>query len=427
MKVLIITYYWPPAGGSGVQRWLKFVKYLQEFGVQPIVYTAENPKYPIEDFSLENEVPKNTIVLKQSIWEPNTMFSFLKKNKKQSAGFLNPKPSFFGKILQYIRANYFIPDARKFWIQPSVTFLKNYLTENKVDIIITTGPPHSVHLIGLALKKQLHIKWISDFRDPWTNIDYFHQLPLTNKSKKIHQKLEQEVLLNSDAVLVVGETMKENYLKFSNTIHVVTNGFDSDILAKTSSITLDKKFTITHIGLMNADRNPTILWKVLAEISSESNDFKNDVEIKLIGKVANEVLETLKNHSLNTNVIDYIPHTEVKKHQQKSQVLLLVVNNVPSAKGILTGKIFEYLQAKRSILAIGPEDGDLAKIIHQTNSGTITDFNDAVTLKKTILALYTNYKKGITSVSSKNIEQYHARNLTKKVAEIIKEIIHYES
>ena len=305
MKALIITYYWPPAGGSGVQRWLKFVKYLQEFGVEAIVYTVENPKYPIEDFSLKNEVSKNTIVLKQPIWEPNTMFSFLKKNKKQSAGFLNPKPSFFGKILQYIRANYFIPDARKFWIQPSVTFLKNYLTENKVDIIITTGPPHSVHLIGLALKKQLHIKWISDFRDPWTNIDYFHQLPLTNKSKKIHQKLEQEVLLNSDAVLVVGETMKENYLKFSNTIHVVTNGFDSDILAKTSSITLDKKFTITHIGLMNADRNPTILWKVLAEISSESNDFKNDVEIKLIGKVASEVLEALKNHSLKINLIDY--------------------------------------------------------------------------------------------------------------------------
>ncbi|MGB0880965.1 MAG: glycosyltransferase family 4 protein [Polaribacter sp.] len=423
MKALIITYYWPPAGGSGVQRWLKFVKYLQEFDIEPIVYTVQNPKYPIEDFSLLDQIPKNTTVLKQPILEPNNFLSFLKKNKKQSAGFLNKKPSFFGKILQYIRANYFIPDARKFWIQPSVKYLKNYLTKNNIDLIITTGPPHSLHLIGLALKEQLAIKWISDFRDPWTDIDYFHQLPLTNTSKKIHQKLEQKVLVNADAVVVVGETMKENYLKFSNNIHVVTNGFDTNILSKKETIQLDKKFTITHIGLMNADRNPTILWNVLAEILSENNDFKNDVEIQLIGKVANEVLEALKTNQLKTNSIDYVPHDEVKKYQQKSQVLLLVVNNVPSAKGILTGKIFEYLQAKRPILAIGPEDGDVAKVIHKTNSGTIIDFNDVVTLKKTILALYTNYKKGITNISSKNIDQYHARNLTKKIAEIIKETL----
>ena len=201
MKVLIITYYWPPAGGSGVQRWLKFVKYLQDFGIEPIVYTVDNPSYAIVDNSLENEVPDNITVLRKPIWEPNNIFSFFKKgNAKTSAGFLNPNPSFFGKILQYIRANYFIPDARKFWIKPSIKFLTNYLSENLVDGIITTGPPHSLHLIGLQLKQRLNIKWISDFRDPWTEIDYFHQLPLTKKSIKKHQKLEKEVLESSDAV-----------------------------------------------------------------------------------------------------------------------------------------------------------------------------------------------------------------------------------
>ena len=174
MKVLIVTYYWPPSGGSGVQRWLKFVKYLQEFGVEPIVYTVSNPKYAIMDASLANEIPKNVTILKQPICEPNSLLNIFKKNKvKESAGFLNPNPSLLGKLLQYIRANYFIPDARKFWVKPSVTFLSKFLEHNPVDAIITTGPPHSLHLIGLELKKKFDINWISDFRDPWTDIDYF--------------------------------------------------------------------------------------------------------------------------------------------------------------------------------------------------------------------------------------------------------------
>tara|TARA_B110000114_G_scaffold92285_1_gene97358 strand:+ start:394 stop:1020 length:627 start_codon:yes stop_codon:yes gene_type:complete len=198
-KVLIITYYWPPAGGSGVQRWLKFSKYLRGFDIEPVIYTIDNPSYPILDKSSESEIPKDLEILKQAIFEPNSMLSFFgRNNKKESAGFLNPNPTFLGKIVQYIRANYFIPDARKFWIQPSVNFLSNYLENNHIDAIITTGPPHSMHLIGLELKKKLGIKWISDFRDPWTEIDYFQQLPLTKKATKKHQDLEQEVLINSD-------------------------------------------------------------------------------------------------------------------------------------------------------------------------------------------------------------------------------------
>ena len=422
-KVLIITYYWPPAGGSGVQRWLKFSKYLRGFEIEPVIYTIDNPSYPILDKSLESEIPKDLEILKQAIFEPNSMLSFFgRNNKKESAGFLNPNPTFFGSIIQYIRANYFIPDARKFWIQPSVNFLSNYLENNHIDAIITTGPPHSMHLIGLELKKKLGIKWISDFRDPWTEIDYFQQLPLTKKATKKHQDLEQEVLINSDMVVVVGETMKEKFLKHTKRIKVLTNGFDT--IEDLSTQKLDEKFSITHVGLMNSDRNPTILWEVLNEISNTNLNFKNDLRIKLIGKLDDAVIQDLKVFDHNTiETIPYLDHKDVGKYQASSQILLLSINEVPSAKGIITGKIFEYLQAKRPILAIGPEDGDAAMILKNTNAGTIVGFKNKTVLKATILNLYKDYKEGVLFVKSVNIEQYHRKNITSQLAEVIKKVV----
>ena len=423
MKVLIITYYWPPAGGSGVQRWLKFVKYLRDFGIEPVVYTVENPKYPILDESLQSDIPKGIEVLKQPIFEPNSILSFFGKKKTESAGFLDPNPSFFGKVLQYIRANYFIPDARKYWIDPSVKYLKNYISKNNIDAIVTTGPPHSMHLIGLKLKQQLGVKWIADFRDPWTEIDYFHQLPLSKKAINKHHFLEQEVLLNADKVLVVGSTMNKNYAKFNNNVVTITNGFDGEII--TSETKLDSKFTITHIGLMNSDRNPKMLWEVLTEIILENKDFSEDFKLKLIGKVDSTVIEEITTNYLKKNVelIDYVSHNEAIEFQKKSQVLLLLLNNVPSAKGIITGKIFEYLMVNRPILAIAPLDGDLAEILNKTNAGKVVDFEDNETLKSTILDLYSKYKKGNLRIDSNNVEQFHRKELTNKLAEIIKNTV----
>lgn len=424
MKVLIITYYWPPSGGSGVQRWLKFVKYLRNFNVEPVVYTADNPKYAILDETLQNEIPTAVEVLKQPIKEPNNIFSFFgKKSKRTSAGFLDANPSFFGKILQYIRANYFIPDARKFWIKPSVKFLSEYLSNNKIDVIITTGPPHSLHLIGLQLKQKLAIKWIADFRDPWTDIDYFHQLPLTKKTIRKHYQLEEEVVSTADCVLVVSKTMKEKYLKFNHKIEVITNGFDD--VEDESKVELDIKFSIVHIGMMNADRNPKILWKVLSDLIKENQDFAEDLQLKFVGKLAHEVFESINNNKL-TSVIEYItylPHKEVVIFQKSAQILLLAVNKVPSAGGIITGKLFEYLQANRPILAIAPPEGDLAEIINSTKAGKVVGFDDEETLKKDILEMYKAYKKHKLVVNSKSIGQYHRKNLTGDLADIIKKIV----
>lgn len=423
MKILILTYYWPPSGGSGVQRWLQFVKYLQDFGVTPVVYTVENPSYAIEDSTLESEIPKGVEVLRRPIWEPYSLLTPFSKNKTNTkAGFLTKSPSFFGKIVRYVRANYFIPDARKFWIRPSVHYLEAYLQKNPVDAIISSGPPHSLHLIAMALKAKTQTPWVSDFRDPWTAIDYFQDLPLTKRSKRKHLDLEEEVLKKSDAVWVVGKTMQTNYASFNKQTKLVPNGYDFEMSEKKH--VLDAQFTITHVGMMNEDRNPHLLWEVLKELSEEVSEFSKKLKVQLIGKVASRVLERIQKSGLedNTELIGYLPHKEVQKYQRKSQVLLLAINNVPSAKGIVTGKLFEYLASKRPVLAIGPEDGDLAGILEETRGGVIAGFENKEKLKEEVLTLYKAYLKKETTLASQGIEKYHRKEITAQLVNYLKEV-----
>ncbi|MFK5890648.1 MAG: glycosyltransferase family 4 protein [Flavobacteriaceae bacterium] len=421
-KVLLITYYWPPAGGAGVQRWLKFTKYLVENNIAPIVYTVENPSYALEDTSFKT--PKGVEVIKKSIWEPYAWASKIsgKDQKKTSAGFLEEAPSKKNKMVNYIRANFFIPDARKYWVKPSVAYLENFIKSEKIETIITTGPPHSLHLIGLKLKQKLGIKWLADFRDPWTQIDYFHKLPFNKWALKKHYQLEKEVATNTDAVLVIGEKMKTYFSQFNKQTRVITNGFDGDDTIL--KVALDKDFTITHVGSLNADRNPNYFWESLQELITENADFKKHLKVKLIGKITSQVSESISRFRLQDFVehIDYVPHEEVKKYQQAAQILLLPVNNVPSAKGILTGKIFEYLQANRPILALGPTDGDLAALLNKTEAGKIVAFDDTEVLKKILLSYFADYKKGNLKVTVKHLSDYQAKNITQELVKIIKRI-----
>ena len=421
MKVLVITYYWPPAGGSGVQRWLKFVKYLPEFGVTPVVFTVKDPEYAVFDESLKNEVSDDLEVLKGEIWEPNQLLAKLGgKSKKVSAGFLDAKPSLTNRILRFIRANYFIPDSRKFWVKPSVRLLSDYLSDKKFDAVITTGPPHSVHLIGLALKKKFGLKWVADFRDPWTSIDYFHNLPLTRSSLKKHQELERQVLKNADDVIVVGGKMKQEFDPINENVHVISNGYDT--YNGEGKVALDPDFSLTYAGLMNDDRNPKALWRVLSRMTAANTEFKSDLKIRIVGTCSPEVLKSIEDNGLSANLdyLGYQDHDQVARYQQSAQVLLLTVNEVPSAKGIVTGKIFEYMQARRPVLAIGPTDGDLAEIIEKTRSGVILDFGDEGGMEKVIHGFYQQYKTRSLVVNSRNIEGYSRRNLTGELCEILK-------
>ncbi len=423
MKVLLITYYWPPAGGSGVQRWLKFVKYLPQFGIEPVVYTVKDPHYAITDETLLDEIPENLEVIRESIFEPGLILSGLGKNSNDTgAGFLSPNPSFIEKQIHYVRANYFIPDAKKFWIKPSVKKLSDYLETHEIDVLITTGPPHSLHLIGDALKKKFGIRWLADFRDPWTHIDYFHRLPLTKRSAAKHHELESMVLRNADKVLVVGKTMKQEFSDRNQKVFVLTNGFDDFELP--DEISLDREFSISHIGLMNADRNPVALWRALGELADESDDFRRDLVVKLVGKCAEDVYNGIAENGLTNQATfhGYVSHRDVLRYQQSSQVLLICVNKVPSARSVITGKVFEYMQSNRPILGIGPTDGDLAEILLETKTGQMIDFEDVKGLKKVIRHHYDKFKSGNLAVASRNVEQYHRRNLTEKLAKLLKEM-----
>lgn len=430
-KVLIITYYWPPSGGAGVQRWLKFVKYLPEFGWDPIVYTPENPEYPSIDGSLQMEIPDSVKVIKKRIWEPYSFykkFTGKKKDEKINAGFIQEKNSnaLLERISVFIRGNFFIPDPRKFWIRPSVSFLKKYLVENHIQTVITTGPPHSMHLIGLKLKRELKINWIADFRDPWTNIDFYKDLRLTKHSDSKHRKLEKRVLSKADCVLTVGNTMKQEMEELgANHCKVITNGYDQNDL-KNLSVALDEKFSIVHVGSLNKDRNHQVLWDVLGTLAAKDILFKEKLEIKLVGKVDMEAIRMIQNRGLaaNLNKIEYLPHNEIARHLLSARVLYLPINNTPNAKGILTGKFFEYLAAQRPILTIGLEKSDVADILNETKMGKVIDFNDQTGVQAFILEAFKMYQQANEAPIKSNAEQYSRRELTRTLSELLNQLNH---
>jgi hypothetical protein len=419
LKVLIITYYWPPAGGSGVQRWLKFVKYLQEFGIEPVVYTVESANYLKQDTSLLNEVPKGIAILKQPIWEPTALL-FWKKSKQQTKGISNVSK---GGFLSFIRGNFFIPDPKVFWVKSSVSYLQKYLDNHTIDVIISTGPPHSMHLIAEKLHQKNTVKWLADFRDPWSDLYYntdFNQLAFAKNKNK---RLEERILRNSDCILTVSNSLKEELEKTAKKVEVITNGFDDEFSAS-NNVILDTKFSISYIGLLPKQSNPKLLFKVLKGICKESEIFKKDLKLNFIGDISEEVkVEILANKlDKNTDFVGYVSHQEAIAYQNKSQVLLLLIPNVKNNEGILTGKLFEYLKAKRPILAIGPEKGDLATILQETNSGVIVNFDAEEKLKLEIVALYQKYKEDKLTVNFSNIEKYHRKELTKKLASILKSL-----
>jgi glycosyltransferase involved in cell wall biosynthesis len=423
-KVLIITYYWPPSGGSGVQRWVKFTKYLRKYGWEPIIYTPSNPERPALDYSLEKDIPEDVEILTTDIWEPYTFykkFVGLKKNESLGSGLMKSgsENSMLQKLAVAIRGNLFIPDARKFWINPSIKFLQKYLSDNPVDAIISSGPPHSMHMIAEKVSLLTKTPWIADFRDPWTNIDFFEDLHLSKIARSKHHKLEQRILKNADLILVVSPTMKKEFKELTDTpVSVITNGFDASDF-ENIPINKNYKFTISHVGMMTPTRNPEILWESIKELCDEYSEFKSSFQLQLIGKVDASIKETITSCKLEklVSVIDYVPHSEIVRYQRNSDALLLIVNNTPNANLILTGKFFEYLAAERPILCISPVQGDMGEILKQTNSGELFTYDQKKELKKYLMTLFENWKLDISSYNSDNIHTYSREFLTQRLAQ----------
>ena len=408
MKVLVITYYWPPSGGSGVQRWLKTSKYLPQYGWEPVVCTPENPDVNSVDESLMKDVPADLTVIKRKITEPYGFYKVLtgkKKGEHLQANIISSSSggsrSMLQKISMHIRANWFIPDPRCWWIKPSVRYLSRIIDGKgnadgglHFDAVISTGPPHSMHLIAREIHKRFNIPWIADFRDPWTNIFYFKHLGLSAKSLRKHKSLERSVIAEADCVTVVSEQMKKEFSEgdfeaFKNKVHVIPNGYDPDDFDTQKNPELDKlyrsvlemaegKFLVVHTGLMPENANPDRFWKVLGEMAASDSPFKERLMIVTMGQTDASVKKDIAENGLEGNYSDlgYVSHSTSIAWQKRADILLLPLRKEKESKAILTGKFFEYLASGNNILAFGPTDGDLARELEKTGSGIICGFDD---------------------------------------------------
>ena len=427
-KILIISYYWPPAGGPGVQRWLKFVKYLPEFGWEPTVFIPENPSYPIVDETLQKDVPVNLKMIKTKIWEPYQLAEkFGKDNKKFKAGQFDvgENQSWKAKLSIFVRGNFFIPDARVFWVKPSVEFLEKYLKANHYDVLVTTGPPHSLHLIGLDLKKKLpNLKWIADFRDPWTEISYYKHLKLTKFADKKHRNLEAEVFKNADITLATSYTDAENFRKKGANAFCITNGFDLEVGSQKSEVgskNSTTKFTLSYVGVLEQLRNPEILWETLDNLVQENDEFAKDFELKFVGRLDDKILHKIESSALKNNLtnLGYQTHDVALSEMQNSSVLLMTNFPQDSSKGIIPGKIFEYLATGKTILSFGPKDADVEKILSETKAGKHFGYDEKENLKNFIVETYQNWKSDNLNKNAENIEQFSRKNLTQKLVDLM--------
>ena len=377
-RVLIITYYWPPNGGAGVYRWLKLSKLLPEHGWQPVIYTPENPEVVADDPGLLRDVRADIEVVKRPITEPFNLykrFTGRSTKEKVQVGFLNEKKQGGWKedFALWVRSNFFIPDARVWWVRPSVKFLKDYMRKHPVDAIITTGPPHSMHLIGLELKRTLGVKWIADFRDPWTDIDFYAQLKLTKWADAKHKRLEGEVLREADKVLTVSWHWADDLRKLgASNIEVVTNGYDPDDLPSPPE-PVDDAFSLVHIGSLSPTRNAPELWAALKMICDEDAAFAAKFKLRFVGPVDHTIAESVEAAGLGAHLerTGRVTHEEAMRQMQRARVLLLLVNDTPNLLGILPGKLFEYVSTGRPILGVGPAEGDVSRVLDQAPHAVI--------------------------------------------------------
>jgi hypothetical protein len=422
-KVLIITYYWPPSAGSGVQRWLKFAKYLPDYGWDPIVFTPENPDFDLRDESLLKEVPAGLEVLKFPIWEPYQILRSLKKEKIKDPGVImeKKKKSLLDKLAIWLRANLIVPDPRVFWVKPSVGFLMSIIEKNNIEAIITTGPPHSLHLIGRDIRRKKELAWIADFRDPWSSWEFLDSLPMLRMIRKKHEKLEQSVLKEADAVMTISPTFKTEIEALGNReVRVITNGFDrtdmpSSFYAHSNN---EGVFHIVYTGIIDSIRDPI---PFLNALKAAFYQVEKEIRLTFVGKVSGQVVDYIKADSwlfAHVEFAGYLSHQEVFKFYAKANLLLLILTHTKNAKGNIPGKLFEYIATGRKIIALGDPGGDASKIILEANAGKVFRHGSVKAIQQ---YLETQFMLPTKEAESSQIEQFERKHLTGELAKLLDE------
>lgn len=422
-RVLIITYYWPPSGGSGVQRWLKFAKYLPEAGWEPVIFTPENPDFDLKDESLEAEVSPQLEVMRFPIWEPYQLLDRLRGKKESHPGRVleQKEQSLIEKAAIWFRANLMVPDPRVFWVKPSVKFLTELVEKGQFDAVITTGPPHSMHLIGRGLKRKTGVYWLADFRDPWSQWEFLDKLPMQSYVRSKHKEMEHTVLKEADVITTISPTFQHDLGKLANRkIELLTNGFDPADIPQDFSIG-EKKADSLHLlytGIIDSIRNPMPLLKAMREEFSRE---KGEVKFTFVGRVSDQVREEIAADSwLSAHVAfaGYVSHQEVFDYYAKADALALILTNTKNAKGNIPGKLFEYTATTLPILALGDPDGDSAKILEESGAGEVLDHTDHVAIQVSLRKLF---ERSGTADSVLGIERYSRRNLSFQLAKLLDE------
>ena len=431
-SILILTYYWPPAGGPGVQRWLKFVKYLEEFGWKAYILTVKDGTYSALDEELEKEVPENILVHKTRSRDPFRFYNMLKGKKDGSVSValinINKKKSFVDRMAMYIRSNFFIPDARKGWVPYAYKEALRIIAGDNIDLIVTTGPPHSTHLTGLKIKKKTGIKWLADLRDPWTTVYYNDMLPRTESTRRKDKKLEDEVLALADAVSVVSPGMQKEFSDRNDNVQVVMNGFDmSDMEAVDTNIKNDAKFRLTYTGNFKPNQHIPEIWDGICELINEDEGFGKDFRLQFVGNVDASAPDYFinKGHEKNLELLSYVPHAEATRLMTDSVLLLFVVPQSRNNKLIITGKLFEYLASGTPVLSVGPVDGDAAVILADTSREKILDYKDKQAFKQKLMQLYLSWKSNgrkLDKLDTGMLDKYSRRSSARKISEIMNKI-----
>ncbi len=424
-RVLIISYYWPPAGGISVLRSLKFAKYLHRMGWEVVVYAPENADYPIIDEGNAEDIPPNIEIIKGKIIEPFALFKKVSGRKTKDSS--NPvyqrdrKSSLIDRISIWIRANFFIPDARALWIKPSVKKLSTYLQVNPVDVLLTDGPPHTNTVIAARLSKKFNIPWLADFQDPWTQVDYYKMMKISGVADWIHRRMEQTVFQTAKRTTIVSPSWKKDLERIgAKNVSVVYWGYDEDDFKSIQPEPNPDVFTIIHAGTVGFDRLPGTFITQIDRLSKENA--AQNIEVHFYGPVDFELKEQVVKLGLDDVVLfkgNINRHMMLKKLME-SNVQLLLLNKADNAMGRLPGKLYEYLRVKKPILGLGLPGSDASSILQNTQTGKVVNYEDAEGIYHFLSQALQKNKQPFTPV---NIEQFSSENQIGKISDLLKEII----